>query len=134
MKNRPNRFRGLYYNGDWHTKLITALQLAKEGTCSQEMLSAIAVLEHQLAQTDECVHTVTATQAVPPSMGAQFVLSHIEQCVDVKPATIRLAPNGEIELTITGRGSREHVLSMAEAILSSGLASSRARIWVDTVR
>lgn len=134
MENRPNRFRSLFYNGDWHTKLVTALQLAKEGTCSQELLAAIAVLERQLAQTDECVHTVTATQIVPPSMAAQFVLSHIERCVDVKPATLRLAPTGEIELTITGRGNREHVLSMAEAILSSGLASARARIWVDTVR
>ena len=133
MRTRPNRFRGLFYNGDWHTKLITALQLAKEGTCSQELLATIAVLEQQLAQTDECVHTVTATQIVPPSMGVQFVLSHIEQCVDVEPAAIRLNSNGHIELTITARGNRQHVLGMAEAILSSGLSSAKARLWADSV-
>lgn len=133
MRTRPNRFRGLFYNGDWHTKLITALQLAKEGTCSQELLATIAVLEHQLAQTDECVHTVTATQTVPPSMGVQFLLGHIERCIDVEPANLQLAPNGEIELTITARGDRDHVLHMAEAILSSGLSTARARIWADTM-
>lgn len=132
MKNRPNRFRGLFYNGDWHTRLVTALKLAKEGTCSQELLAAIEVLERQLAQTDECVHTVTAIQVVPSSMRAQFLLNHIRQCVDVEPATLLLAQNGDIELTITARGNREHVHSMAEAILSSGLASAKARIWIET--
>lgn len=132
MKIRPNRFRGLVYNGDWHTRLVTALQLAKESSYSQGVLAAIEVLERQLEQTDECVHTVTASQTVPASMGAQFLLSHIEQCVDVKPATLRLAHNGDIELTITSRGSREHVLSMAEAIFSSGLSSARAKTWIET--
>lgn len=132
MKNRPNRFRGLLYNGDWHTSLVTALDLAKAGTRSQEMLAAIEILERKLALADECVHTVTAVQAVPHSMGAQFLLTHIQQCVDVEPATVRLAPSGDIELTITARGSREHVLSMAEAILSSGLSSAKVKIWAET--
>ncbi|WP_295003511.1 hypothetical protein [uncultured Dechloromonas sp.] len=132
MKNRPNRFRGLLYNGDWYKKLVTALKLAKEGTCSQELLATIEVLERQLSQADECLHTVTAIQVVPSSMRAQFLLNHIRQCVDVEPATLLLAQNGDIELTITARGSREHVHSMAEAILSSGLALAKAKIWIET--
>jgi len=133
MGSNPNRYRGLFYDGDWHTKLVTALKLAKEGTHSKGILSAVEVLERQLAQEDECIHTVTATQTIPPSMRAHFLLEHVGQFIDVEPATLNLATNGDIELTITARGNREHVLDMAKAILSSGLTAANARIWVDTV-
>lgn len=133
MGRNPNRFRGLFYNGDWHTKLVRALKLAKEETNSNSILSTIEILEGLLALEDECIHTVTATQNVPPSMGAHFLLEHVGQCIDVEPATLNLAANGAIELTITARGNREHVLDVAKAILSSGLSSAKARLWVDTV-
>lgn len=133
LRNRPNRFRGLVYNGDWHTKLVTALRLARDGTGSKEMLATIEVLERQLVQTDECVHTVTATQAVPFSMGALFLLNHIKQTIDVEPSTLNVSPNGDIELTITARGDRDHVFSLAQAILSSGLARAKGAILVETM-
>ncbi len=132
MLKRPNRFRGLFYNGDWHTSLLTALQLAREGTCSQEISATIDVLERQLAKTDECVHTVTALVAIPLSMDAHFLMSHVTPCVDVQPATLTLTPTGDIELTVTARGTREHVFCMAQAILNQGLRSAKAKIWVDT--
>lgn len=131
MLSRPNRFRGLVYNGDWHTRLVTAIQLAKEGTGSQDILATIEALERQLTQTDECIHTVTATQAVPLNMDTQFLMSYIKQSIDVEPATLNLATNGDIELTITARGDRKHVYSLANAILSSGLAGAKAKIWVE---
>ena len=47
MKKR-NPFEGLVYDGDWHTPLVSALKLAKESTCSTEILIAIYTLEQQL--------------------------------------------------------------------------------------
>lgn len=133
IRRRPNRFVNLIYDGDWHTRMITALGLAREGTRSQEILAAIEVLERLLAKNDECVHTVTAFLSVPPSMDAQFLLNHVEQSVDVEPAALKLAPDGHVELTITARGDREHVHCMAKAILSSGLSTAKARIWADAM-
>jgi len=131
MSCRPNRFRGLVYDGDWHRMLVDAAQLAKAGTRSKDLLAAVEVLEQQLAKTDECLHTVTALQAVPSSIDVQFLMKHIEQCIDIRPATLQLTSTGEIELMITARGSREHVQSMATVILSSGLSRAEAEIWAE---
>lgn len=133
MRSRPNRFMNLIYNGDWHTRLSNVLGLAREGTGSQEILAAIEVLERLLASTDECIHTVTASRPVPPSMSAQFLMGYIKESIDVEPAALKLALNGDVELTITARGDREHVESMARAILSSGLSSAKAKIWAEAI-
>jgi hypothetical protein len=131
MSCRPNRFHGLFYEGDWHKRLVDAIQLAKAETRSNDLLSAMEALEHQLTKTDECVHTVTAIQAVPPSMDVQFLMLHVKRCIDVEPATLQLIPTGEIELTITARGSLRHVQTMATAILSSGLHLAESEIWAE---
>jgi hypothetical protein len=131
---RPNKYRGLFYDGDWHTKLANAVHLAKAGTQSNDLLSAIEVLEHQLAKTDECVHTVIAVQAVPQNMDGQFLLLHVERCIDVHPATLQLNSAGEIELKITARGTWGDVQSMATAILYSGLSRAKAEIWAEAFK
>lgn len=61
---RPNRFRGLMPDGDWHMRLATALALAKSLTASRELFDAIEGLELQLSKNDECVHTVTVSARV----------------------------------------------------------------------
>ncbi|MDP3537974.1 MAG: hypothetical protein Q8S26_04655 [Azonexus sp.] len=131
MSCHPNRFRGLVFNGDWHTSLANAVHLAKAGTQSGDLMSALEALEHQLAKTDECVHTVITVQDVPPSMDGQFLMLHVKQCIDVHPATVQLISAGKIELKITARGTWEHVQSMAAAILSSGLSRAKAEMWAE---
>ena len=132
MGIRPNLYRDLVFNGDWHTRLVTDLQMAKEGTRSLEILAAIDVLERQLAKTDECVHTATA-YLIPDSINEIFLISHIKKYVDIQPSTLALASNGNIELTLTARGDYEYVHGMAQSILNRGLSSARGKIRADTV-
>ncbi|WP_265946234.1 hypothetical protein [Dechloromonas sp. A34] len=126
--HRPNRFHNLFYDGDWHTQLATALMLAKKSTASQELVAAIEILENQLAKNDECIHTVTVVQAVPLGMEAAFLMNCIEQCIDVAPANLCQTSTGHLELTITARGDRKGVQSMAASILSYGVAQAKAMI------
>lgn len=125
---RPNRFHSLFYDGDWHTQLATALVLAKNSTASQELVAAIEVLEHQLVKNDECIHTVTVVQTIPLGMEASFLMNCIEQCIDVEPANLCLTSTGHIELMITARGNLNRVQRMAASILSYGVAQAEATI------
>ena len=126
--HRPNRFHNLFYDGDWHTQLATALVLAKKSTASQELVAAIEGLEHQLVKNDECSHTVTAVQTIPIGMEASFLMNCIEQCIDVEPANLCLTSTGHIELTITARGNLNSAQNMAASILSYGVAQAEAII------
>lgn len=128
IKYHPNRFHGLFPDGDWHTRLATALVLAKSDTTSRELVAAIEVLEQLLAKNDECRHTVTAVQSPPLGMEAAFLMSCIEQCIDVEPANLCLTSTGQIELTITARGYLSTVQGMAALILSRGMAEAKAII------
>lgn len=126
--HRPNRFHNLFYDGDWHTQLATALVLAKKSTASQELVAAIEVLEHHLVKNDECTHTVTVVQTIPIGMEASFLMNCIEQCIDLEPANLCLNSRGQIELMITARGSLNRVQSMAASILSYGVAQAKSLI------
>lgn len=134
MRSRPNRFANLFYDGDWHSRLISSMELAKKGSRSQEILSAIATLEQLLSESDECQHTVMAVQAVPAGIALEFALDCVRECIDVTPAEIRLSASGELVLTITGRGDYGHVQLMAKSILSCGINRARAAIWVSEIR
>lgn len=132
MRRHPNRLLNLVvYDGDWHTRLVTALELARDGTRSKDLLSAIEVFEHQLLKSDTCIHTVTAVQVVPLGMDVELLKSCIEECIDVQPATLQIASGRNIELTITARGSLEHVHRMATSILSSGFSVAKAKMWAE---
>lgn len=129
--HRPNRFHHLLDDGDWHTRLATALRLAKCATSSQELVSSIEVLEHQLAENDECIHTVTMSQAVPVGMDASYLMKCIEQVIDVRPASLCFASTGHVELTITARGDLNSVQCMAKSILSYGVAKAQGIMSAD---
>ncbi|NTV69831.1 MAG: hypothetical protein HGA71_06755 [Azonexaceae bacterium] len=126
--HRPNRFRNLFYDGDWHSQLATALMLAKNSTTSQELVTSIQTLEQQLMKTDECIHTVTVVQTIPLGMEAAFLMNCIEQYIDVEPANLCLTSTGHIELMITARGNLSAVQSMAASILSYGVARANGII------
>ena len=102
---------------------------AKERTGSPTILAAIDALQHQLAQSDECIHTVTVIQAVPPGMDASFLMKQIQESTYILPASLGRTPNGDIELTITTRGTREHVMGVAKFILKNGLLDAESKIW-----
>ena len=91
MRSRPNRFARLFYDGDWHSRLVSSLKLAKEGGCSQEIQRAIATLEQLLSESDECIHTVTATQPIPKGMAPNFALECVRECIDVTTVEQRLS-------------------------------------------
>lgn len=129
MRTRLNPFRGLIYDGDWHTRLVASLKLAKEETGSTEIRIAIEVLEKQLANIDECIHTATAVQDVPVEIEVNFLMKHVRKDIDVELASAQITSSGQIELTLTGRGSRQHVQGMASSILSHALSAARAEIW-----
>lgn len=133
MRSRPNRFSNLFYHGDWHSRLVSSLKLAKEGGCSPEIQGVIVILEKLLSESDECIHTVTVTQTIPIGMAPNFALECVRDCIDVTPAELSLSADGELSLTITARGAREHVLGMAKAILKCGVSTARAAIWVADV-
>lgn len=122
---RPNRFHNLVADGDWHTRLSTALKLAKNATASQELFASIEVLEHQLSENDECVHTVTMVQPVPLGMDTRFLMKCIELFIDVEPSNLCLTSTGHLELTITARGDQNGVQDMAKLILSHGVAEAK---------
>lgn len=129
MRRRPNQFANLVYDGDWHSKLVSVLKLAKEGSRSQEIHRAIATLEQLLSESDECLHTVTATQPVPRGIAPDFAMECVEECIDVTPGELKLSIHGELALTITARGDREHVVGMAMSILKCGVNHAKAAIW-----
>lgn len=125
---RPNRFHNLFFDGDWHTRLATALLLAKNATASEELFAAIEVLESQLTKNDECIHTVTLIQEVPIGVESKFLMKCIVRCIDVQPANLCQNSDGHIELTITARGNPSSVHGMAALILSRGVSQAQAII------
>lgn len=129
MRSRPNRFANLFYDGDWHSRLVSSLKLAKEGSCSQTIQEAIGKLEQLLSDYDECIHTVTATHPVPTGIAPSFAVECVRECIDIAPADITLSNDGDLVLTLTARGAREHVLGMARSILKCGANSAKAAIW-----
>lgn len=129
MRIRVNRFRDLFYSGDWHTQLTASLKLAKEETGSNEIRSAIQALEGLLASIDECIHTVTVVQDVPIEMDTKFLMGHVQKAIDVEPASAQITHTGQIAVTVTGRGSHQHVHGMATSIFRDGLSAAKADIW-----
>lgn len=118
------------YNGDWHTRLCAALSSARRETRSPKLLSVISTLEHELAQLDECTHTVVVSTAIPLGMDAAFLMKSIQSCVGLEPLALSCAESGRIELTFTARGSESFVRLAARSILSEGVAKAEAALWI----
>lgn len=130
MAKRFFRHLSLFYNGDWHTDLLKSLELAKDATCSNEIKAAIEALENLLSTSDECVHTVTVSHQVPGGLDAFMVMSHVQEQIQGEHASAAFKEPTTIELTLTGRGSRSHVLFVANSHASSAISAAKAEVWV----
>lgn len=133
MRTRPNRFAKLFYDTDWHSRLVSVLKEAKGASRSHEIQEAIVTLELLLSEFDECLHTVTAIQPIPTGIALDFALECVKECIDVNHAKLDLSADGGLALTITERGDREQVLGMARAILRCGLNRAKASIWASEI-
>lgn len=130
MKNRPNRVRKIW-NFDWHTRLCNQLKLAQTMTASPQLRNTMQLLEQQLAETDECVHTVTAVLPASTVFSGEYLFKLVQENCDVEPSEVCLKSDGSIAVTLTARGPYSHVLSMAEAILSAGVTAAESKVLAD---
>ncbi|AXK37984.1 hypothetical protein [Crenobacter cavernae] len=119
-KHRINIFDGLVYNGDWHTELLRAISLAEPGIKSKHIKSAIADLKHMLAETDECLHTVTVTASLPVGIEPNYLLKVLAAEVESE-ATVALSPPDQVALTMAHRGSHSYVEQLARKRLQDGI-------------
>lgn len=130
MKSSPNRVRKIW-NFDWHTQLRNQLKLAQTMTASQQLRNTMQLLEQQLAETDECVHTVTAVLPASTFFSGEYLFKLVQEKCDVEPSEVCLKPDGSIAVTLTARGPYSHVLGMAEAILSAGVSDAKSKLLAD---
>ncbi len=119
----------IFYNGDWHTKLLSALKPAKVETSSPEVRRAIESLEKLLATSDECIHTVTVMREMPDGLDGTQVMCHVQNIIRGERASAALKFANAIELTLTARGSRRHVVLAANTLLSEGISAAKAEVW-----
>lgn len=121
MRHR-NLFRGLVYDGDWHTRLCSALALARKGTESAEILDAIVRLEDLLAKRDECVHNVSASLDVPAALDPAHTHRQLEDELAEEQGNLKLLMPRTLELTITLRGSRRGAEAEAQDMLRRAMS------------
>lgn len=121
MAKRRNPFEGLVYYGDWHTPLLRWLDAAEEGTSSDNLLEAIAGMKRLLAETDECIHTVTASARVPEGIEVEFAADCARDTRHGEDVSVSVSEDGGISLTTTVRGDREYAERCAQQLLREGL-------------
>lgn len=121
MAKRRNPLEGLLYNGDWHTPLVRWLDAAEEGTSSDKLLEAIACMKMLLAETDECVHTVTASARVPEGIEVEFAAECAKDTRHGEDVSVSVSEDRSISLTTTVRGDREYAERCAQQLLREGL-------------
>lgn len=120
MRHR-NLFRGLVYDGDWHTRLCSALALARKGAESAEILEAIVRLEDLLALRDECVHKVSVNLDVPDELDPAHTHRQLFEELAAEQGELKLLAPRTLELTITLRGSRPGAEAEAQDMLRRAL-------------
>lgn len=117
----PLRFESFMNDGDWHSRLVTALELAEQGTQNDEIKSAAANLMELLSSIDECRHTVSVEEELPEIINPEVILARARVALKSTPGKVDLLPPRTIRLTIVWRGSIEHVSYIAQLILSKAL-------------
>ncbi|WP_295002178.1 hypothetical protein [uncultured Dechloromonas sp.] len=127
MRHR-NLFRGLVYDGDWHTRLCSALALARKGVESAEIMEAIVRLEDLLAQRDECVHKVSVSLDVPDELDPAHTHRQLFEELAAEQGELKLLVPRTLELTITLRGSRSRAEAEARGMLRRALTRHLAGI------
>lgn len=127
MRHR-NLFRGLVYDGDWHTRLCSALALARKGAESAEILEAIGRLEDLLGQRDECVHKVSVSLDVPDELDPAHTHRQLFEELAAEQGELKLLVPRTLELTVTLRGSRSRAEAEARGMLRRALMRHLAGI------
>jgi len=127
MMKRPRPFSQLLYDGDWHSRLVEALELAQESVISEEIRDAISPLLRLLAERDECLHVITLTKTVPKDVGAEYVAECARDQRFDDDITVEVVGPGVVSLTLTKRGSRESAERLAESLVEEAIHDARWR-------
>lgn len=127
MRHR-NLIRGLVYDGDWHTRLCSALALAKVGAESAEIRETIARLEDLLARRDECIHNVSASLDVPAELDPAHTCRQLADELAAEQGDLKLLLPRTLVLTLTLRGSRSCAEAEARGMLRQALSRYLAGI------
>lgn len=121
MRHR-NLIRGLVYDGDWHTRLCSALALAKKGVESDEIRETIARLEDLLSKRDECAHSVSASLDVPSELDPAHTHRQLFEELAADQGDLKLLLPRTLVLAITLRGSRSGAEAEARGMLRRALS------------
>lgn len=121
----PLRFESLMNDGDWHSRLMTALEQAEQGTRNDEIKRAAANLRELLSSIDECRHTVSVNEELPELINPEVVLARARVVLKSSRGVVDLLPPRTIRLSIVWRGSIEHVSYVAQLLLSKALIEAK---------
>ena len=127
IKRERERFSGLVYDGDWHTRLIHLLALAKDDTKSSEIRAAIATLQRLMQKNHECVHAVTVRRPAPTGINPVFIAS----CLKEEPwsaDSVDFEEGGIMAVTITHRGSWDNAHYVADHCVIRAMNEVMSRI------
>lgn len=121
------RFESFMDEGDWHSRLMTALELAEQGTQNDKLRIATANLKELLISIDECRHTVSVQEELPSLIDPVVVLSRVQDALKSTGGKVDLLHPRTIRLTIVWRGSIEHVGHVAQLLLTKALVLAKTQ-------
>lgn len=121
------RFESFMDDGDWHSRLMTALELAEQGTQNDKLRIATANLKELLISIDECRHTVSVQEELPSLIDPVVVLSRVQDALKLTGGKVDLLHPRTIRLTIVWRGSLEHVGHVAKLLLTKALVLAKTQ-------
>lgn len=121
MRRLNNLLEPFSNDGDWHSRLLAALEQAEKETSSSQLLMTIPWFREVLLENDECLHQVTLTKILWGDMSFEHACKYLEEAGVGKKMSIRLINDDTISLTVTMRGSITYVSHWANTILNEGL-------------
>lgn len=121
------RFESFMDDGDWHSRLMTALDLAEQGTQNEKLKSAAATLKELLSSIDECRHTVSVQELLHALIDPVVVLARVQDALKSTGGKVDLLHPRTIRLTIVLRGSPEHVGHVAKLLLTKALVLAKTQ-------
>lgn len=125
MKLKRHRHENLDYHGDWHTKLMTALRLAQEGTSTPELLEAFRHLRDLLAMNDECKHMVSVRHPFPLWLDAAFVATCIRDYLEDDAAAIDISEPGYVTVQMVKRGTADYANGWVASEVERGIRHAK---------
>lgn len=117
--------RPLVYDGDWHLRLMNALNLAEKEAISLELQASIKALQQLLLLNEECLQRVTVTKPLPKGMDYKFACEHVRAaCREGEEVNFHPGDPTQIAMTVVMRGSLSYVSSRVDVIVKNGLRSA----------